>query len=235
MNKPLLFGHRGCPSLHPENSLSGFRACVEYQIDGIELDVQLTKDKKLIVFHDADLNRIARIDATIADLPYEEIKKIDLGEGQHIPLLEEVFLLCQDKLLYDIEIKARDMKNHQVETALYQMIQKYSLEKECMVSSFNPVSLLRFKKVCKQTIKTAVIYSDETTVPRILRKGFARHLVHPSCIKPESKHVERALNYGYPVIAWTVDSVDEAERLLAMGVKGLISNNPEKLKPLFST
>ncbi|NCC64242.1 MAG: glycerophosphodiester phosphodiesterase [Spirochaetia bacterium] len=234
MNKPLLFGHRGCPLEYPENTLPSFAACLNSSIDGIELDVQLTKDGQLVVFHDDTLMRIASIDEKISSLDYRTLKQIDVGEGQKIPLLDEVFTLCNDNILYDIEIKAKDMADHQLEQKLYQTIMKFGLSKNCIISSFNPVNLLRFKHVCKNSMKTAVIYSIDASVPKLLRKGFARHLVQPSYLKPEDAQAEKALTYEYPVVAWTVDTIERAEQLLAQGVRGLISNNPKLLKPLFT-
>ncbi|NCC64756.1 MAG: glycerophosphodiester phosphodiesterase, partial [Spirochaetia bacterium] len=222
MNRPLLFGHRGCPAEYPENTLASFAACVDSGIDGIELDVQLTKDGKLVVFHDDTLQRIANVDEKISSLDYKNLQDIDIGDGQKIPSLEQVFSLCGHAILYDIEIKAKDMANHHLEQKLHQMIMSFGLSQKCRISSFNPVSLLRFQRISNHTIQTALIYSMDDSVPKLLRKGFARHVVNPSYLKPEKEQVSKALTFGYPVVAWTVDTIEEAETLLAQGVHGLI-------------
>lgn len=234
MKRPRLYGHRGCSSEYPENTLTSFAACLDYKIDGIELDVQLSKDGKLVVFHDDTLKRIANRNEKISSLDYAVLKDIDIGQGQRIPLLEEVFALCKTDILYDIEIKAKDTQDHQLEQKLLETIRRFDVSDCTMASSFNPISLMRFKRLCKGTIKTALIYSNDASVPKMLRKGFGRHVVHPHYLKPEACQAKKALAYRYPVIAWTVDTLQEAEQLLSLGVQGLISNKPQLLKPLFN-
>lgn len=83
MKLPLVIGHRGAKGIAPENSLSGFKKAVELGIDGVELDVHLTKDGKLVVIHDMDLKRLARLKIPIKQLTFEELKKYDISEPFH--------------------------------------------------------------------------------------------------------------------------------------------------------
>jgi len=80
MKLPLVIGHRGAKGIAPENSLSGFKKAVELGIDGVELDVHLTKDGKLVVIHDMDLKRLTRLKIPIKQLTFEELKKYDISE-----------------------------------------------------------------------------------------------------------------------------------------------------------
>jgi len=80
MKLPLIIGHRGAKGIAPENSLSGFKKAVELGIDGIELDVHLTKDGKLAVIHDMDLKRLSGLKIPIKQLTFEELKKYDISE-----------------------------------------------------------------------------------------------------------------------------------------------------------
>ncbi|HDP37306.1 MAG TPA: glycerophosphodiester phosphodiesterase, partial [Candidatus Atribacteria bacterium] len=77
---PLIIGHRGAKGIAPENSLSGFKKAVELGIDGVELDVHLTKDGKLVVIHDIDLKRLTGIKIPIKQFTFEELKKYDISE-----------------------------------------------------------------------------------------------------------------------------------------------------------
>lgn len=79
MKLPLVIGHRGVMSIAPENSLSGFRKAIELGIDGVELDVHMTKDKKLVVLHDSNIKRISGTDGNIGDFTYKELKKYDIS------------------------------------------------------------------------------------------------------------------------------------------------------------
>ena len=80
MKLPLIIGHRGAKGIAPENSLSGFKKAVELGIDGIELDVHLTKDRKLIVIHDMDLQRLAGLKIPIKQLTFKELKEYDISK-----------------------------------------------------------------------------------------------------------------------------------------------------------
>jgi glycerophosphoryl diester phosphodiesterase len=80
MKFPLIIGHRGAKVIAPENSLSGFKKVIELGINGVELDVHLTKDGKLIVFHDMDLKRVAGLKTPIKQLTLKELKKYDISE-----------------------------------------------------------------------------------------------------------------------------------------------------------
>jgi glycerophosphoryl diester phosphodiesterase len=80
MKFPLIIGHRGAKGIAPENSLSGFKKAVELGIDGVELDVHLTKDGKLVVIHDMDLKRLSGLKIPIKQFTFEELKKYDISE-----------------------------------------------------------------------------------------------------------------------------------------------------------
>ena len=88
-----------------ENTKEAFQKAIEKEIP-FELDIQLTKDNQLVVFHDNDLKRLANLDINIQNSTYEELKKINLlNFNSHIPLLKEILELNQDKVFIDIEIK----------------------------------------------------------------------------------------------------------------------------------
>jgi len=80
MKLPLVIGHRGAKGIAPENSLSGFKKAVELGIDGVELDVHLTKDGNLVVIHDMDLKRLTRLKIPVRQLTFKELKKYDISE-----------------------------------------------------------------------------------------------------------------------------------------------------------
>lgn len=231
---PVLFGHRGSSFDHPENTLSSFSACLDMHIQGIELDVQQCKSGELVVIHDFDLKRIAHIPKRIDAMTYQDLKHIDVGRGEHIPLFEEVLALGKDKLLYDIELKAEGIQNTGLEMAVWDQLTKTGLQSQALISSFNPVSLLRFKHISKNSIPTALIYSDSPSVPRFLRHGFGRHLVHPTYLKPPVQQFEEARLWNYQRCTWTVDDPEQAASLLAKGAMGIISNNPKELVHLFN-
>jgi len=245
-SSPLIFGHRGYSSLAPENTLSAFSLCADRGVDGIELDVQFCRTGELVVFHDFTLKRITGAEGNIVDISYNELRSFDAGSHfnagfshERIPLLEDLFKEFGSRFHYDIELKDRGKKDNGLAGAVLALIRKYSLESYCLVSSFNPFQVRAFRKSCAGTIPTAVIYADTPKLPRWLRHGKGRYVAGCSALKPHYPLITEAVvqrdkqKRGFPVIAWTVDDPDEAGRLSALGIDGIISNDPGKLKGVF--
>ena len=239
-NKTLLLGHRGCPKIAPENTMASFDVCIEKNISAVELDIHVCKTGELVVTHDFNLKRVTGYDSLAAETSYEKILELDAGSffspdysGERIPLLREVFSKYGNSLHYDIELKSRSITDKQLGEKVWKMIQDFSLEDVCMVSSFNPFQLRSFRKLSEDTVPTAVIYSDSPSIPRLLRHGAGRYIASCSVLKPnrqlltESIFNKDSLRRGYPIISWIVDDVEEAKRMIDMGVCGIISNNPE--------
>ena len=101
----LKIAHRGASGYEPENTLRSFRKAIELNSDAIELDVQLTKDHKLVVIHDETVNRTTNGKWKVSELTLKELKKLDAGKGEKIPTLEEVIKVCRNKCKLNIEIK----------------------------------------------------------------------------------------------------------------------------------
>ena len=229
--RPQLYSHRGLGYGGKENTLASFSSCLHQdRLDGIELDVQQTADGKLVVMHDFNLKRVTGTDAKVSELSYAELKAI----YPELPLLDEVFSLCQDKLLYDLEIKSETIHTLGLEERLLKMITSHHLAKKVVVSSFNPISLLRFKRISGAQIPTALIYSTDASVPKVLQHGLGRYVARPSYLKPEQAQAGQALKTAYQICTWTVDDVPTAQLLIKAGVMGIISNTPGELAVLFN-
>lgn len=236
---PLLFGHRGYSAIAPENTLAAFRMCIDKGIPGVELDVHLCKTGELVVVHDSNLKRVGGVDLVVEELPFDQLRTIDVGShkgpeyaGARIPKLEELFELCGASLYYDIELKTNAINDTGLAEKTWKTIERFGLRGRCMVSSFNPFAVRRFGSVSKQALPTAVIFSDDEGVPKIFRKGWGRHIARCTYLKPDYHLVDGAMfdkfhrKMGYPIMVWTVDTIEACERMLDLGVDGIISNNP---------
>ncbi len=239
---PLLFGHRGCSKAYPENTLSAFRGVLDNGVPGVELDIHMCRSGELVVIHDFNTLRTTGIDAVVEELDYTDIKKLDAGsifspafKGEQIPSLEEVFDLMGSRVYYDLEIKHRQNKYGPVEKKLLETISRYGLEERVLVSSFNPIAVKGIKKYAPG-IPTAVIYAVHPKVPFLLRRGAGKYIANPDILKPDKAQVSRKMiktqkyKKKYGIIAWVEDDKKDAEKLLEMGVDGLVSNQPEVLK-----
>ena len=234
---PLLFGHRGCPQLAPENSLSSFQKILENKVPGVELDVQICGSGELVVCHDSNLKRTTGFDGNIIEHDLTQIRSLDNGsyfseefKGEQIPIFEEVLQLLGDKVYYDIEIKADYIKSIGLENKVLEMILDYKLEHRVIISSFNPILLRRFKKLNK-TIPLSLIYSDSIEVPPYLRKGEGRFLFKSEGIKPNYRILDEKLfaklKRKYNVMTWTVDDEELFEKLVQWGINGICSNRAD--------
>ncbi len=159
--KILILGHRGFKQKYPENTVLSFLEAVMHGADGIELDVWLTKDEKLVIAHDEDFKRVADVARKIKDSTLADLKKIDLGMGQNVPTLSEIFDSMPEKTLINVEIKDIDI----VEKVIA-LIEKYRIEDRIMVSSFNIDALRKVREINKNII-LGLLIEDEKIIPRV--------------------------------------------------------------------
>ncbi len=153
------FGHRGVPYEYQENTLSGFKRAAELGIDGVELDVLMTKDKKLVVFHDKNTRRLTGESLKVSESTWQQLKQLDIldeysvsnlcnipfkyAKKEKISLLEDVLEELKGQLIVNIEIKAYGFDPRQRPTgrAVAELIHKMDLYQDVFVTSFNPFPL----------------------------------------------------------------------------------------------
>jgi glycerophosphoryl diester phosphodiesterase len=238
----MLFGHRGYSALAPENTLAAFSLLLEHGIPGVELDVRLSRDGKVVVIHDENTKRVTGLDAEVQDCRASKLKRLDAGSwfseafrNEGIPLLDEVFELAGDRLYYDIELKWGQRQSGGLEQAVVKRIRSHGLADRCLISSFNPFCIRRVQAIAPE-IPTAHIYARHTEVPLLLRRGQAGLVFPAPYMKPRSSQVNRISSFVLRrilhsrILAWTVDEPGDATRLIHLGVRGIISNHPSKIK-----
>ena len=132
-----LFAHRGYSAKYPENTMISFRSAVKYPVDGIELDVHMTKDGHIVVIHDEKVNRTTNGKGYVKDMTLEEIKELDAGskfnplfKGEKIPLLEEVMQLIEGtNLKLNIELKSDVFPYYGMDMEVLKLVEKYGKAK----------------------------------------------------------------------------------------------------------
>ncbi len=172
---PLVLGHRGIPLEHQESTLAGFERLIELGIPGAELDVLLTKDEQIIVFHDENAERLTGVNKRIDEMDWEEVKElriqkqIDMGDGncyeydseKPIPLLEQVLEACGDKLAINIELKANeiDKKKWKIGRKVGELVEKLKLTDSVIVTSFDFGMLRKLEKASSE-VHSGFAYSE---------------------------------------------------------------------------
>ena len=134
-----LIGHRGAPVYAPENTLKSFQKAYECGAKTIEFDVRLTKDGVPIISHDENLSRVAGVDYYVAEVDFDELRKISIN-GEKIPTPEEVLEFARGRMAVDIEIKVVDAEKKMVD-----LLRKYDFIENSIVTSFIPPVLAAVK------------------------------------------------------------------------------------------
>jgi len=238
-----LFAHRGLSAEAPENTMAAFQLAKNYGIPGIELDVHLSADNRLVIIHDFNSARV--VPGTNLDIQtstWEQLKILDAGSwkdskyrGVGIPLLSDLLETYGKDFYFDIEMKSPQRVPGMLEQSLARLLADMHFGADrIMVSSFDPRMIGRFKAVCPG-IPTAIIYSRAKDVPWYLRHGEGRWIGQADVLKPRF-NIPGPLGLawgkrtgGRQVVPWTVDDPAVARRLLDIGCTGIISNKPHLL------
>lgn len=238
--KNVLYAHRG---LHngerAENSMSAFRAAVEHGY-GIELDIRLSKDGKLVVFHDDTLDRVCGREGKVIDFTAEELATFKLNRtNDGIPLFSDVLSLVDGKVPLLVEIK-ENVGDSTVSAAACSMLAEY--KGEYIVESFNPLSLRVVKKAMPQITRGVLSHRyyayEQFKKPLyfILQSLLTNCLCRPAFIAYDHRHAKafglrfvRAF-FKVPTLAWTVRSAEEEKEARKNGFDSIIFENflPEK-------
>lgn len=203
--------HRG---LHndefPENSLGAFRNAVQYGF-AVELDVRMTRDKKIVVFHDDDLNRVCGVSGAIEDRSYSELLELNiLGTNEKIPLLSEVFDAIDGEVPILIELKPSKDRKEFLE-CVYDALKSYN--GRYALQSFDPRLLVYFREKLPEVPRGMLSSCFKTTYAPFPQRIFIKHLfmfgrVNPDFISFDASDLpnKRVSSKKIPVLAWTVRS-----------------------------
>ena len=222
---PLLIGHRGVRGRLPENTLAAFAAALEAGLDGLEFDVQRSRDGALVIFHDFELEGepVARL--TLAALRRRQ---------PDIPTLEELAALAEryPGTLLNLEIKAKSHDTQGFERAVVEAVGRLGLAGRTLISSFNPLSLLRVRLLAPE-LRTALLFAPD--LPWWLRHGWLAGWLHVDAIHPHYSQVTPKLTAtarrrGLMVNTWTVNDPHEVKRVLGLAVGAVMADDPDALK-----
>ncbi len=243
-DRPLNFAHRGASSEAPENTLVAFLLAADLGADGIELDVQLSKDGEVVVIHDMTLETTTDGQGPVSERTLAELKELDAGgwfdpvfAGQRIPTLAEVVETIAQRLLLNIELKTVSPRDEGLATQVVRIIENNHLLDRVVVSSFNPLALRRVKQL-NPWIPIGLLYTPDA--PIFLRRPWFRHLLklealHPNHTLVDERFVRWARERHYRVHTWTVDDPGRMWQFVRQGVDVIITNRPDLLRQVLLT
>ncbi len=242
------FAHRGGSKEHPENTLVAFAAAVELGYTYLETDAQLTRDGAVLAFHDESLDRVTDLVGAVGDRTLDEVKHADAGyrwspdrgstrpyrgTGVTIPTLEEA-LLAFPHARFNI-----DLKTEEVVAPLALLIERLGVHDRVCVASFSDRRLRRFRRlsggeICTSMGKRAIASARLTSLTGRMRAQGA-DCVQVPVSSSGVRIVDRAFvlaahRQGLQVHVWTIDDRPRMERLIDLGVDGIMTDRPTLLR-----
>ena len=235
------YAHRGASGHCPENTLAAFAKAIDLGATGIETDVHMTKDGRLVLIHDASLKRTTGINAYVKDLTLDEVKAADAGswfhkdyKGETVPTLEELldFIRTKDVML-NLELKSGIVQYPGLEEKTVETVRRYKMDDRVIISSFNHYSLVKVKQIAPE-MKTGILYSEGLYEPWVYAQRLGASALHAAhyAVLPEFVQAAQAVDIDYT--PFTVNDAGVMARLLAAGVAGIITDYPDRLAALLS-
>ncbi len=232
-----IFAHRGASAIAPENTMAAFRSAITEGADGIELDVQRTRDGVIVVCHDETVDRTSNGTGFIRDLTLDELRTLDFsagidhqdklwfGSSEPIPTLEEVLdLLKPTTLKLNIELKNSEIRYEGMEIEVDAMVMASGMADRVLYSSFNHESMLLLAEE-GSVIPRALLYHGLVMEPWLRAKRFGADGIHPFVHLPFLDRVTaRSRREGIAVRPWTVDSDPNLTHCFKIGVDAVITN-----------
>jgi len=232
--RPWIVAHRGVSMHAPENTFAAFDLALREGADFIELDVRRSRDGRLVVIHDATVDRTTNGRGRVADLPWEELNRLDAGSwfspafsGQPLPLLEEVLDRYTGKIGLLVELKEPDAEGELAGLLIRRGLQN-GLENRLIVQSFHADSMHRLRKLLPE-LQIGVLTGQTGKKPT--EKDLDRFAAFADFINvrldlADAGLVRRIHERGALTLVWTVRHAVEVGRLLQAGVDGIVTDDP---------
>jgi glycerophosphoryl diester phosphodiesterase len=227
MNQPRIIGHRGAAGHLPENTIVSFRKAFELGVHGIELDVHLSTDGCVVVFHDETLDRMTNGLGAISDYTSADLKKLTIDKTHEIPTLAEVFSECPNEILINIEIK--DSKaTEAVVRLISQEIKSGRSDSTILVSSFD-WNILKLVRAMNADIQLGVLTEKNIDQAIDFAQSIQALSIHPNHRALDAENASLIREKGYQIHTWTVNEWADIERMKSLNVDAIITDFPDRI------
>lgn len=207
---------------------------IEMGADGVELDVQFTKDRQLVVIHDETIDRVSDAHGRVVDHTLEELKQFTFNKTHpeykncRIPTLEEVLTLMKPTgMTVNIELKTGVNFYDGIEDSVLRLVDRLQMQEQVIYSSFNHYSVMKVKELCPDA-HVGFLYGDGTLHMAEYAEKNQVEALHPSInniqyfdLIPDCKEM------GIDLHVWTVNDKNDMERMVKLGVDAIITNYPD--------
>ncbi|MCK3683515.1 glycerophosphodiester phosphodiesterase [Maribellus sp. YY47] len=227
-------GHRGASYLAPENTVAAAKLGWELGADGVEIDIYLTPDNRIVAIHDKNTKRTTGADHIVPETTSKELRKLDAGKwkdekytGEKIPFVEEVLKNIPKGRYLVIEIKT----GPEIMPVLEKAIKKSGKAKQVKFIAFNWESIVAAQKAFPKNDcywLTSVEKDLDAKISECAAVGLKGVDVNSKLVT--SENMAKAKELGLDVWCWTVDSPEEAKRVADLGVSSITTNRPGWLR-----
>lgn len=239
---PLIIAHRGESSGAPENTLSAFGTAVASGAHGVEFDIHLSSDGVPVAIHDATVDRCSNGTGAVAEMTLEQLKALDAGswfagpyEGERIPTLDQTLEALPSPTVLIIHLRAHENNSDRCERAVAETIEKHQARKRSVITHHTRHGLQRLREIDANLRVCWIPYGVEPLME------YVDDALYMGCrmIQPRAAEIDEALvayahNKDMWVTAFWADEADEMKRLIALGVDGIITNYPRRLREVMT-
>ncbi len=237
----LRIAHRGAAGTRPELTAVAFERAIDLGAEMIELDVQLTRDGRLVVLHDRELGRTVSGSGAVRERTLAELQRLDAGgwfgpayAGQRVPSLDEVLDLTLGRVGLNVEIKSPAPDWQATADVLVDLLANKGATATTIVSSFD-MGALQAVRAVSAAVRVAVLWHEPDIAPAFRHAAdLGAEAVHPQHQLVTDALVRTARREGLAVNTWTVNTAERMRALADLGVDGIISDFPELFANLSS-
>lgn len=241
MYKTKIWAHRGASGYAPENTLEAFKLAIDEKADGIELDVQLTKDKELVVIHDETIDRTSNGKGYVKDYTLEELKKFNFNYGNEkyeevkIPTLKEVYeLLKPTNLIINVELKTGIIFYEGIEEKVLKLAEEMKMEDRIIYSSFNHYTIKKIKEL-NNSAPTGLLYCDVWIGILEYAKKLGVTALHPCGYNLQYENlIEECKKENMLLHVWTVNEEKDMKLLYENEIDSIITNYPDVARKIIN-
>lgn len=232
--KTKIWAHRGASGYAPENTLEAFELAIHQNADGIELDIQLTKDGELVVAHDEKIDRVTGKTGWIKNYTLKELKQFRFNRTHPeftnacIPTLKEVYELMQPtNLTVNVELKTSICFYPGIEEKALKLAKDMQMEERIIYSSFNHYTLKTLKEL-DSSVRTGLLYEDGWINVPAYGNNIGVNALHPATyLLQYPDFLKDCKKYNLPLHVWTVNTKEHMEKLMKLGVDAIITDFPD--------
>ena len=220
----LRVGHRGAAGHAPENTLLSFEKAIMHRCDMTELDVHLCASGELVVIHDETVDRTTNGSGLVSELSLDELKFLDAGLGEQIPLLYEVMSLLKGMVNLNIELKGLGTAK-----PVYELIEFAGWSHEnLLITSFDWTMLREYRDLDPEARIGPLTYDN---LPEAMRfaEDVNAYSINPYHRHLDQEYLDQAHSLGFKIYPWTVNEPQDIADVIKLGVDGVISDYPDRV------